>query len=80
VTRPSAPQGPQAPDDEELALEVDALINELGVGVDTSSIQVEAVEPARSAAPKDEDDEGFVALSFEEGAGEAIDDPDATRS
>jgi hypothetical protein len=52
VTRPPSPLTPRtrqhAPDDEELALEVDALINELGVGVDASSIEVEAIEPART--------------------------------
>jgi hypothetical protein len=53
VTRPSSPHvfpdGPPAPDDEELALEVDALIHQLGV--DAAEIEVEAVEPVQVGDP-----------------------------
>jgi hypothetical protein len=84
VKRPSSPSDPTAgdrnlvPDGEELAIEVDALINELGGGVDTSSMEVEAVGPKgnKQDDEKTQEDDGFIALELEEGDGDAVDDAD----
>jgi hypothetical protein len=82
VTRPSTPSPsseaqPGAVGDDELTLEVDALINELGAGLDASSIEVEAVGPGGNSTKDEEpEDDGFIALDFEEAGGEAVDDVD----
>src|SRR5688572_24966069 len=76
VTRPSfplsAPDGRPADDDEELAIEVDALISEMGV--DASSFEVEAIEPVQAAeGDREDDDEGFVALDVDDLEGDNLD-------
>src|SRR5690242_16232666 len=50
----------------------------MGGGIDTSSMEVEAVGPKGNSTKDDdaEEDDGFVALNFEEGDGDGADDVD----